>query len=133
MTAAVTYHPRLAAGCDRINARAKAENIATDLRDARDMIRSCSFYGTADLRWACSTLETYGDGGDYIIADQMIHALNLRERQDAHATVRRQFVDHYNPDRPRPRDWGLGIVFTVLVGAGALGWLVGWITQGGWM
>lgn len=125
--AQVIYHPRTAEACDRINARAKAENIAQDLTDARNMIRSPSFYGTADLRWACSTLETYGDGEDYLIADQMIHALNLRERQDAATIARRAFVQGYDADRPRPRDLGLACVCGVIFASVAWAFLAWWL------
>jgi hypothetical protein len=117
---------------DRVTQAERAANIARDLTDARNMLRSPSFYDTPNLRWACSILETYGDGGDYLLADQMIHALNLRERQDAHATVRRQFVDGYDPDRPKPADNGLRNVLALLCFAGLFGLCVGWVLQMGW-
>ena len=125
--------PNMEARMDRITAQQRAANIAQDLTDARNMLRSPSFYDTPNLRWACSILETYGDGGDYMLADQMIQALNLKERQDAHATVRRRFVDGYQPDRPKPKDRGLAILVAVLAMAGWLGVCLGWVAQQGWL
>ena len=77
---AVRNLPNMTARMDRIVRRQREANIAKDLKDARNMLRSPNFYDTEKLRWACSILETYGDGMDYLTADQMIQKLNRDER-----------------------------------------------------
>lgn len=87
MTAAVAYLPNIAAACDRITARDRAENIrveaAEKLRDARAALRSPSFYSNDELRAFCVTLQQSDDpderGMDWLNADAMIQTLNRKE------------------------------------------------------
>lgn len=87
MTAAVAYLPNIAAACDRITARDRAENIrveaAEKLRDARAALRSPSFYSNDELRAFCVTLMNSDDpderGMDWLRAKQMIETLNRKE------------------------------------------------------
>ena len=79
------WHPRLAEGCDRLNARAKAENEAEERRfaieRARKIIRKPKGYTDAQLRTACGFYMAHGDGGpDYMLADQHIFAINKRQQ-----------------------------------------------------
>lgn len=46
---------------------------------ARSMLTGSIFYADDELREACATLQTYGDGMDYLTADAMIQALNRKE------------------------------------------------------
>ena len=84
MTATVTWHPRTADCCDRINARAAAENIAAEraqaIADCKRIIDDPRGYDDAQLREVCGFYMTYGNGGDhYLRADAHIFALNKRE------------------------------------------------------
>lgn len=84
MTATVTYHPRLADACDRINARAAAENIAAEraqaIADCKRIIDDPRGYTDAQLREVCGFYMTHGNGGDhYLRADAHIFAINKRE------------------------------------------------------
>ena len=132
MTAQLRHLPNMVTRMDRVTQAERAANIARDLEDARFQLANPTLFNDATLRWSCSILETYGNGSDYLRADQMIHALNLKERQDAHATVRRRFVEGYDPDRPKPPDNGLRNVCALLVGLAWLGLVIGWIAQMGW-
>ncbi len=81
----VTFLPNLAQACDRITARAKAENEAEERRfaveRARKIIRNPKGYTDSQLRTACGFYMTHGDGGpDYLTADAHIYAINARER-----------------------------------------------------
>ncbi len=132
MTAAIRHLPNMVTRMDRVTQAERAANIARDLEDARFMLANPTLFNDAALRWSCSILETYGNGSDYLLADQMIHALNLKERQDAHATVRRRFVEGYQPDRPKPADNGLRNVAALLCFVGMAGVLIGFVVTQGW-
>lgn len=77
---AVRALPNMKQRMDQVVKRQRADNINRDLTDARNMLRSPNSHATPALRWACSILETYGDGMDYLLADEMIHTLNRQER-----------------------------------------------------
>ena len=62
----------------------QAEERAEALHIARKALRAPDHYDDQIIRDACSVLETWGNGMDWLLADQAIHALNLRERQRAH-------------------------------------------------
>lgn len=84
MTATVTYHPRTADCCDRINARAAAENVAAEraqaIADCKRIIDDPRGYDDAQLREVCGFYMTHGNGGDhYLRADAHIFAINKRE------------------------------------------------------
>lgn len=76
--------PAPSAALDRIVARDREANIAAErekaLAEARGAMRFPTYYTDDELRGYCSTLETYGDAMDWQRADQMIHAINRRER-----------------------------------------------------
>ncbi|MBA3912158.1 MAG: hypothetical protein C0524_20325, partial [Rhodobacter sp.] len=82
--ATITYHPRVAMGRDRINARAAAENIAAEraqaIADCKRIIDDPRGYTDAQLREVCGFYMTHGNGGDhYLRADAHIFAINKRE------------------------------------------------------
>ncbi len=140
MTAQVIYHPSLADGCDRLIEQQRAANIAAegqpvdlyamdgDLvaysgRDADEMARYENY------RTAKAVLR----GPHWYSADVVHAALAFTHeyetsvpRHDAHATVRRRFVDHYEPDHPRPHDLGLIAVISGLAVAGVAALLLHW-------
>ena len=129
MTATVTYHPRLADACDRINARAAAENIAAEraqaIADCKRIIDDPRGYTDAQLREVCGFYMTHGNGGDhYLRADAHIFAINKRE-----------FIARNCPRPETSRDvlmgmrdrwdqiiiWGFVVVVAVWIGLGGLG------------
>ena len=128
MTATVTYHPRLADACDRINARAAAENIAAEraqaIADCKRIIDHPRGYSDAQLREVCGFYMTHGNGGvHYLRADQHIYAINRREwqarncpRPETPADVARRFAHRW----PEILSWGA-------LGALALLWATGWL------
>jgi hypothetical protein len=102
----------------------QAEERAEALRIARKALRSADRYEDQIIRDACSVLETYGDGMDYLLADQAIRALNLRERQRAHkATLEAALTAEAEEApvkvamryRPELLDVGKGLMLAVLV------------------
>ena len=128
MTATVTYHPRLADACDRINARAAAENIAAEraqaIADCKRIIDHPRGYSDAQLREVCGFYMTHGTGGvHYLRADQHIYAINRREwqarncpRPETPADVARRFARRW----PEVLIWGaLGAVVILKVA----GWI----------
>ena len=128
MTATVTYHPRLADACDRINARAAAENIAAEraqaIADCKRIIDHPRGYSDAQLREVCGFYMTHGNGGvHYLRADQHIYAINRREwqarncpRPETPADVARRFARRW----PEVLIWGaLGAVVILKVA----GWI----------
>jgi hypothetical protein len=139
MTAArVIWHPRLVEGISRITERQRAANIAaegqpvnvyTDPRVADEVARYENYM----------TAKTVLQSPDWYDADvvraarDFIHEYEREIPKDAHATVRRKFVAHYDPDRVRPRDLGLGTVFAVLLLAAGVGLLTGLAAQMGWL
>lgn len=81
----VRFLPNLADACDRITARAKAENEAEERRRAveraRQIIRNPKGYTDAHLRTACGFYMTHGDGGpDYLDADKHLFAIEKRRK-----------------------------------------------------
>ena len=128
MTATVTYHPRLADACDRINARAAAENIAAEraqaIADCKRIIDHPRGYSDAQLREVCGFYMTHGNGGvHYLRADQHIYAINRREwqarncpRPETSRDVVRRFAHRW----PEILSWGA-------LGALALLWATGWL------
>lgn len=79
--------PLTATACTRLTQRQAAANrraeYADVLRIARQVLRSADTYEDQIVRDACSVLETYGNGMDYLMADEAIHELNIRQRQRA--------------------------------------------------
>lgn len=131
MTAAVAYLPNIAAACDRITARDRAENIrveaAEKLRDARAALRSPSFYSNDELRAFCVTLQQSDDpderGMDWLNADAMIQTLNRKEfiaRNCPRPETPAQIAMRY---RPEMLAVARGVVLAALV-AVAFGWVV---------
>ena len=127
----VAYLPNIAAACDRITARDRAENIrveaAEKLRDARAALRSPSFYSNDELRALCVTLQQSDDpderGMDWLNADAMIQTLNRKEfiaRNCPRPETPAQIAMRY---RPELLAVARGVVLAVLV-AVAFGWVV---------
>ena len=127
----VAYLPNIAAACDRITARDRAENIrveaAEKLRDARAALRSPSFYSNDELRAFCVTLQQSDDpderGMDWLNADAMIQTLNREEfiaRNCPRPETPAQIAMRY---RPELLAVARGVVLAVLV-AVAFGWVV---------
>jgi len=128
MTATVTYHPRLADACDRINARAAAENIAAEraqaIADCKRIIDHPRGYSDAQLREVCGFYMTHGNGGvHYLRADQHIYAINRREwqarncpRPETPADVARRFAHRW----PEIVSWGAFVAVALL-------WATGWL------
>ena len=128
MTATVTYHPRLADACDRINARAAAENIAAEraqaIADCKRIIDHPRGYSDAQLREVCGFYMTHGNGGvHYLRADQHIYAINRREwqarncpRPETPADVVRRFAHRW----PGVLIWGALGALALLAGTGWL-------------
>jgi hypothetical protein len=91
---------------------------------------------------AAETLSTSPDGADGHLARQVraSYAKRLRTQVEvqvrsdlAREAMRRKFVAGYNPDRAKPRDYGLAGVIAVLAVAGWLGVILGWVLQRGWL
>lgn len=110
----------------------QAEERAEALHIARKALRAPDHYDDQIIRDACSVLETWGNGMDWLLADQAIHALNLRERQRAHkvaldAAMRAEAdetpVRIAMRSRPEMLAVGQGLILAVLV-AVAFGWVV---------
>lgn len=85
MTAALIWHPRLAEGCDRINALAaeanRAEERAEAIETCKRIIDDPRGYSDEQLREVCGFYMSYGDGGvHYLRADAHIWAINRREK-----------------------------------------------------
>ena len=128
MTATVTYHPRLADACDRINARAAAENIAAEraqaIADCKRIIDHPYGYSDDQLRAACGFYMTHGNGGvHYLRADQHIYAINRREwqarncpRPETSRDVVRRFAHRW----PEIVSWGAFVAVALL-------WATGWL------
>jgi len=130
--------PDMTARMDRITARQRDANIAaegqpvnvyTDPRVVDEMARYEN-YRTAKAV-LCSP-EWYGADVVHSALD-FVHEYESAIPKDPHATIRRRFVNHYEPDRVRPRDYGLGAVFAVLLLAAGVGWLAGFAAQMGWL
>jgi hypothetical protein len=141
MTAPVRYLPNLADACDRMTARAKADNIAREtgqaIARAKLIMDNPRGYTDSQVETACgwfmrqSNAARDDDGNVYYQrADELLYSIHLRQRS---AINRRQFLSHTDPDRPRPADHGAAKVIAVLVLAGCVGMIVGWILQRGWM
>jgi len=139
MTAAqVIWHPSTAEGCDRITARQRDANIAAEgqpvnvYTDPRVAAEMALYENYRTAKTVLCSPEWYG-------ADVVHSALDfVREYEsaipkDPHATIRRRFVDGFDPDRPKPRDYGLLAVFAVLLLAAGVGWLTGMAAQMGWL
>jgi hypothetical protein len=56
---------------------------------ARHILTGPEQHSDQILRDACSVLQTWGDGSDQLLADQMIFALNRKMRMDAAALAQR--------------------------------------------
>lgn len=105
----MVWMPNLAEACDRINARAKAENEAEELarrvESARRIIRKPRGVSDNQLRTACGFYMSHGDGGpDYLLADQHLFAINRREqvaRNRAKAAARQPRFDADREERAR--------------------------------
>ena len=105
----------------------QAEERAEALHIARKALRAPDHYDDQIIRDACSVLETWGNGMDWLLADQAIHALNLRERQRAHKAALEAALAE-TPLRVAMRHWpdmravGAGLMLAALV-AVAFGWV----------
>lgn len=137
----MVWHPRVIEGCDRINARAKAENEAEDhafaVERARKIIRDPRGVSDKNLRTACMWFMAHGDGGsDYLLADQHIYAINARERvaRNRQAAVALNFAglagraeEEARLDRYRRRLGGVTagylVAMAVVVVLAGLGWV----------
>lgn len=85
MTGQLFWHPRLAEGCDRINARSAEANRAAEWAAAIDrckqIIDDPRGYSDAQLREVCGFYMAYGDGGvHYLRADQLLFAIERRRQ-----------------------------------------------------
>lgn len=104
----VTFLPNLAQACDRITARAKAENEAEERRfaveRARKIIRNPKGYTDSQLRTACGFYMTHGDGGpDYLTADAHIYAINRRQQAARNKAKMQATVASWPAERPQRR------------------------------
>lgn len=131
MTAAVAYLPNIAAACDRITARDRAENIrveaAGNLRDARAALRSPSFYSNDELRAFCVTLQQSDDlderGMDWLNADAMIQTLNRKEfiaRNCPRPETSRDVLVSMRGRLPEALLYAAGLAVVLLAGTGWL-------------
>lgn len=121
--------PVASAALDRIVARDREANIAAEhekaLDEARGAMRFPTYYSDDELRSYCSTLETYGNAMDWQRADQMIHAINRRER------VERNRAAAILKPAPRHR-WSDAIAGGVVFVLAAWLWVAGVMALGGW-
>jgi hypothetical protein len=90
MTAAIHHFPVLAAFLAQREAEARRTDIVTA---ARAILRSAANHDDAILIEACTALQTWGDGTDWLQGDAMLLAIRLRARRRAadaaKATVRK--------------------------------------------
>lgn len=138
MTAAIHYLPNVGQACDRMTARAKAENEAEErqasVERARRIIRKPKGYTDGQLRTACGFYMTHGDGGpDYLLADQHLFAINKRQ-QIARNRAKAAALFHEPADetsariakrfRPQMLAMGAGLTLAALVAVAFNMWVL---------
>jgi hypothetical protein len=131
----LAWHPRLAEGMDRImerqrraniDAEGQPVNVYTDPRVAEEVARYENY------RTAKAVLQSPDWYGADVIhaARDFIYEYERAVPKDPRAPIRQKCADGYNPDRMKPRDYGLAIVGAILfVMAGYLSLAV-WLSQG---
>lgn len=135
----LVWHPRLAEGCDRLNARAKAENEASErasaVERARKIIRNPRGVSDKNLRTACMWFMAHGDGGpDYLLADQRLFEITKREQIARNRAQAAALQSSFDADREEAARLALArknlglfavlymMVFALIVAAVGLGW-----------
>jgi hypothetical protein len=77
----IAFLPNIAEACDRIAARAKAENEGEELlATARAIMARPTLYSDDDVLDACTYARTHGDGMDWQRADQLVYAIRQNQR-----------------------------------------------------
>ena len=112
---------------DRASMEAQAAFWTREVRAARVTLRYATHHTDDQLLDACAVLQSrWGDATDYLLADQMINAIRLRERHRAHeaawqavetpADVARRFAHRW----PEIVSWGAFVAVALL-------WATGWL------
>lgn len=130
MTAILLSMPLNEAACARLTHRQAVANIEADRAEwvaiARKALRLAEYQSDAVLRDACATLQAWGDATDYLTADAMIQAVNLRERQRAHEAAKAAAETPMDVARRFAHRWPevlIGGAFGAVVLLAVTGWI----------